>query len=250
MARPRRNGGAGAIYHVDLRCTRQEFNHLEIVEDVRFLPGVEGYMGYEPDDMLLWPYFGGNEVCRLSLTRCPLAKWPSSGTRRSANASDGRIGKVEGLVVDGGNHHVSHIVLKEGDFLATSRSPSPSRRKSVDETGVALSIPRHEVDDLPAVDLPRPGRTRSVARSTAGRVRVRSEPITQPVTARSFLTETTPGAANADRSVVGHLDRVGVDGGMVPKRRTDGLRNDAGQQRCNKSRQVFHRGRPRVVPPT
>ena len=154
MAEPRTD-------HVDLRCTREEFNHLEIVEDVRFLQGVEGYMGYEPDDMLLWPYFGGNASVPVVVDTLPVGE---VAIERDAevNASDGRIGKVEGLVVDGGNHHVSHIVLKEGHLFGRKQVAIPiAAVKSVDETGVALSIPRHEVDDLPAVDLPRPGRTRS-----------------------------------------------------------------------------------------
>jgi hypothetical protein len=116
---------------------------------------------YEPEDMLLWPYFGGNANVPVVVDTLPVGE---VAIERDAevNASDGRIGKVEGLVVDGGNHHVSHIVLKEGHLFGRKQVAIPiAAVKSVDETGVALSIRRDEVDDLPAVDLPRPGRTRS-----------------------------------------------------------------------------------------
>src|SRR6476660_4318998 len=102
--------------HVDLRCTRDEFNQLEIAEDVRFLQGVEGYMGYEPEDMLLWPYFGGNASVPVVVDTLHVGE---VAIERDAevNASDGKIGKVEGLVVDAGSHHVSHLVLKEGHLF-------------------------------------------------------------------------------------------------------------------------------------
>ena len=45
--------------HVDLRCTKDDFDRLEVVEAVRFLQGIEGYTGsgYDPDEVLLWPYY-------------------------------------------------------------------------------------------------------------------------------------------------------------------------------------------------
>jgi hypothetical protein len=41
--------------HVHLQCTRADFDGLEIAEEVRLLPGVEGYPGYDPEQTLVWP---------------------------------------------------------------------------------------------------------------------------------------------------------------------------------------------------
>ena len=38
---------------VDLRCTTTEFDRLEIAEEVRFLPGSEGFYGYDAEQALL-----------------------------------------------------------------------------------------------------------------------------------------------------------------------------------------------------
>jgi sporulation protein YlmC with PRC-barrel domain len=143
--------------HVDLSCTRAEFDRLEIAEQVRFLPGTEGYMEYEPDEVLLWPYFGGNATVPVVVDTLPIGE-VAVQRGEEVHASDGRIGEVEGLVVDGGNHQVSHVVLKEGHLFRRKQVAIPiAAVKSFDEDGITLSISKHEVDDLPAVEFHRRG---------------------------------------------------------------------------------------------
>jgi sporulation protein YlmC with PRC-barrel domain len=142
--------------HVDLRCTLAEFDRLEIVEKVRFLPGIEGYMGYEPEDTLLWPYFGGNSNVPVVVNTLPLGE-VAVHRGEQVHASDGRIGNVEGLVIAGVDHHVSHIVLKEGHLFGRKEVAIPiTAVKSVDDEGVSLSITKQEVLDLPGVEFRRP----------------------------------------------------------------------------------------------
>ena len=75
------------------------------------------------------------------------------------HASDGRIGEVEGLVVDGGNRRVSHVLLKEGHLFGRKQVAIPiATVQSVGEDGIRLSITKQEVDDLPTVDVGRHGR--------------------------------------------------------------------------------------------
>ena len=142
--------------HVDLSCTRAQFDRLPIAEEVRFLEGSEGYMGYEPGEMLLWPYFGGNVTLPVVVDTLPMGE---VAVRRGeeVHASDGRIGEVEGLVVLGDNHQVSHVVLKEGHPFGRKQVAIPiAAVKSVGEDGISLSISKHDVDDLPAVKFHRP----------------------------------------------------------------------------------------------
>ena len=142
--------------HVDLSCTRAQFDRLPIAEEVRFLEGSEGYMGYEPGEMLLWPYFGGNVTLPVVVDTLPMGE---VAVRRGedVHASDGRIGEVEGLIVLGANHQVSHVVLKEGHPFGRKQVAIPiAAVKSVGEDGISLSISKHDVDDLPAVKFHRP----------------------------------------------------------------------------------------------
>src|SRR4051812_45531756 len=42
--------------HVDLRCTREDFDRFQVVEAVQFLQGIEGYTGSgnDAEEALVW----------------------------------------------------------------------------------------------------------------------------------------------------------------------------------------------------
>jgi sporulation protein YlmC with PRC-barrel domain len=142
--------------HVDLDYSRAEFERLQIGEEVRFLPGIEGYPGYDPEDVMLWPYFGANTTLPVTADTLPVGE-VAVQRGEEVHATDGRVGEVEGLIVDGRNHHVTHIVLKEGHLFGRKEIAIPiAAVKSVDENGVALTLSKHGVDDLPEVDFQRP----------------------------------------------------------------------------------------------
>jgi sporulation protein YlmC with PRC-barrel domain len=136
---------------VDLRCTRAEFDRLKIAEEVRFLPGVEGYPGYDPEQMLIWPFYGGNTTIPVSVDTLPVGE-VSVQRGEEVHATDGRIGEVEGLVVDSANHHASHVLLKEGHLFGRKEVAIPiSAVQTVDELGIRLSLSKREVEALPDV---------------------------------------------------------------------------------------------------
>jgi sporulation protein YlmC with PRC-barrel domain len=142
------NGG-----HVDLRLSRAEFDQLPMAEETHFLPGSDGYPGYTPEEMLLNPYFGGNTTVPITADSLPVGE---VAIRRGedVHARDGRIGEVEGLVVDGRNHHVTHVLLKKGHLFGHKDVAIPiGSVETVDDGGVRLSVSKKEVDELPAVDL-------------------------------------------------------------------------------------------------
>ena len=63
--------------------------------------------------MLSWPYFGGNVSPPVTFDTVPLGE---VAVRRGeqVHATDGPIGHVQGLVIDAGTHHVTHVLLQEG----------------------------------------------------------------------------------------------------------------------------------------
>jgi len=71
----------------------------------------------------------------------------------AVHATDGTIGKVQGLIVDPSDHHVIHILLDEGHLWGKKRVAIPiSAIENVDD-GVRLSFTKDQVRDLPPVDL-------------------------------------------------------------------------------------------------
>lgn len=144
--------------HLDLSCSLQEFERLPIAERLRFLPGTPGYPGVEPDDMLLWPYFGSNSTEPVVEDSLPVGE-VAVQRDQEVNATDGLIGRVDGLIIGGDRHHVTHVLLQEGHLLGRKEVAIPiSAVRSVDEAGISLSLSRHQVGQLPPADIRRSGR--------------------------------------------------------------------------------------------
>jgi len=155
---------------IRLRCTMSEFEALEDAEETHFLPGASGGWGYEQGEMLSWPYYqlgvgvgamgmGGGLAMRsssgpqtITSDRVPVGEVE---VRRGehVHATDGQIGRVQGLVIDPSDHHVTHVLLDEGHLWGEKRVAIPiSAVKTVDD-GVRLSLTKDEVRDLPPVEL-------------------------------------------------------------------------------------------------
>ena len=102
----------GGPHEVRLRCTRAEFEQLDSAEETQFSPELGGYSAYGPGEVLTWPYYGlgGGAGLRRRHRRgwarrssprtpCRRAKCPSAAATR-VYATDGPIGRVQGLVID------------------------------------------------------------------------------------------------------------------------------------------------------
>lgn len=158
---------------IRLRCTRSEFEALENAEENQFLPGASGPWGYEQDQMLSFPYYGlGMGIGGLDMgggvgmggigigpheftqDRVPVGE---VDVRRGepVHATDGTIGRVQGLIVDPADHHVTHILLDEGHLWGQKRVAVPISAVTSVHEGVRLRLTKDEVRDLPAVDLDR-----------------------------------------------------------------------------------------------
>ena len=75
----------------------------------------------------------------------------------SVHASDGEVGKVEGLVVDSAQGHVTHVLLQEGHLWGRKEVAIPISSVVSTRDGIRLRISKQEVQDLPAVDVGHPG---------------------------------------------------------------------------------------------
>lgn len=175
---PRHGTGAGRLVPVELvesagqvirlSCATAAFDALEPAEETQFLTGASAEWGYGEGQIISWPYYGlgmggmglgglglGNmdavpqEIVR---DRVPLG---DVEVRRGepVHATDGSIGRVQGLVVDPSDHHVTHVLLDEGHLWGKKEVAIPIGAVTGVEDGVHLSLTKAEVADLPPVEL-------------------------------------------------------------------------------------------------
>ena len=148
---------------VRLRCTRAEFDQLGFAEDTDFAPRTspEQYSGYSAEQTLMWPYYSPIRGEDMPQTRDdePTGAHGSLppgdvGVRRNKRvyATDGEIGRVEGLVIDSGSHHVSHVLLQEGHLFGRREVAIPIGAVTGVVDTVQLNITKQQVEDLPAVN--------------------------------------------------------------------------------------------------
>ena len=149
---------------VGLRCDRAEFDKLEPAEETQFMPGAgEGYSGYGPDQVGFWPFYalgpagmGGTQVVG-SLTYDAVPQGEVDVQRGDpVEATDGDIGRVQGLVIDQDSRHVTHVLLQEGHLWGRRQVAIPISAVTSTEAGIRLNIPKQAVRDLPPVDARHP----------------------------------------------------------------------------------------------
>jgi sporulation protein YlmC with PRC-barrel domain len=151
-----------AAAEIKLRCTIAEFGGLEPAEE-------QGLLASDADRPLNHPgsaRFAGSGNVGLTTANLRVqdgAHVASHDTvpmgevdvRRGepVYATDGEIGKIQGLVIDSGSHHVTHVLLEEGHLWGRKEVAIPIG--SVTRVGdiIQLTIDMRQVQDLPPVDL-------------------------------------------------------------------------------------------------
>lgn len=179
VVEPRHQQGAARLVPLDLAtaadgqvrlsCTLADFDRLDQAEETEFLPGISP--GYGQDQVLAWPYYGLGTVgiggigpdAALGLgggdvivhEKVPLGE---VAVRRGqpVHATDGEIGKVQGLVIDSSDHHVTHVLLQEGHLWGRKEVAIPVTAVTGVTDGIQLSLSKEQVQDLPPVDIHHP----------------------------------------------------------------------------------------------
>jgi hypothetical protein len=180
---PKHRHGPGRLVPVDLvdamtgqirlRCPLAEFQTL------RPRPGDRGRAGPRPHrawaprqrpNKVNWVFVGGSVIMQPGGRGEPEA--PQQVTVDSVPesevevhreltvcATDGDIGQVQGLVVEPGGHHVTHVLRQEGHMRGRKEVAIPIG--AVTKIGtllIHLSLTKHQVKDLPPVDIDHPAR--------------------------------------------------------------------------------------------
>jgi sporulation protein YlmC with PRC-barrel domain len=185
VVEPKHDPGFGRLVPLDLvdataagirlRCTLAEFDKLGPAEETKFIPGGTGSVDYAEGEVLSWPYYGlgmgaglvapagglGVDMADIGQTviydKIPLGE-VSVSRDQPVHATDGNIGRVQGLVIDPRDNHVTHVLLQEGHLWGRKEVAIPiSAVSRVDDDGIQLSMAKAEVQDLPPVDIDHPG---------------------------------------------------------------------------------------------
>ena len=180
VVEPKHRQGLGRLVPLDLvdattgeirlRCTMAEFEQLDSAEETQFIPGSSGYAAYGPGQVVSWPYYSlgsgtgtvagmDAEMAGVSQTvtydKVPLGEVE---VRRGehVHATDGDIGRVQGLVIDPADQHVTHVLLQEGHLWGRREVAIPISAVTNIEDGIQLNITKQDVQDLPPVDIGHP----------------------------------------------------------------------------------------------
>jgi sporulation protein YlmC with PRC-barrel domain len=156
---------------IRLRCTLAEFDKLDPAEETDFLPSDESnwerYGDYSAGQMIAWPYYGlgpgamggvgmpsgtGRHVPEPVTYDSVPAGEVSVRRGEHVQATDGEIGRVQGLVIDPSNHHVTHVLLQEGHLWGRRQVTIPiAVVTKVDGGDIHLNIAKKDVEALPAL---------------------------------------------------------------------------------------------------
>jgi sporulation protein YlmC with PRC-barrel domain len=159
-----------AAGEIRLRCTKAEFEHLAPAEETQFLPATSDYDGYGPGQIGFMPYYGlgsgmivpgfspiAGEIPPQVLTTDTVPLGDVEIRRgEPVQATDGDIGRVQGLVIDAASGHVTHVLLQEGHLWGRKDVAIPISAVTSTADGIRLKIAKQDVQDLPPVDIDHP----------------------------------------------------------------------------------------------
>ena len=156
---------------IRLRCSKAEFGNLDPAEDTQIIPATEIYGGYGAGQIGYMPYYGlegggmavpgvglGAGAIEPQVVATDSVPLGEVEIRRGdcVQATDGDIGRVQGLVMDPGSRHVTHVLLQEGHLWGKKEVAIPISAVASTRDGIQLTITKRQVQDLPAVDVSHP----------------------------------------------------------------------------------------------
>jgi sporulation protein YlmC with PRC-barrel domain len=138
---------------VRLKCTGEGLTAMNQFIEIEFLPGSGPFVPYGEDEYMMWPHVLPQGTVPLEHQRIPPDEL---AVRRGARveATDGVVGKVDEFLVDPGNGHITHLVLREGHFWGKKDVTIPvSQIDRIEEATVYLKLNKQSIVALPAIPI-------------------------------------------------------------------------------------------------
>ena len=143
---------------LQLRCTVAEFAALNPAEETQFIEGSIEYSAYGSKQEVFRPRYSNRGSYGTEVTVDAIPPGELEVRRNDpVHATDGEIGKVQGLVIDPASHHVTHVLLQEGHLWGRKEVAIPVSAVTRVEERIELSLSKKQVEDLPPVDIEHPG---------------------------------------------------------------------------------------------
>ncbi len=176
---PKHRHGLGRLVPVDLadattgqirlRCTLAEFQTLRPAEETESVPDLDPtehaharvQTQLRMAGGIVWPVRspdGPKAPPEVSVDSVPFGD-VEVHRELTVCATDAEIGQVQGLVVEPGGHQVTHVLLQEGHMWGRKEVAIPIG--AVTKIGtllIHLSLTKHQVRDLPPVNIDHPAR--------------------------------------------------------------------------------------------
>ncbi|WP_081983215.1 PRC-barrel domain-containing protein [Streptacidiphilus albus] len=160
---------ASAAPDILLTCSAAEFAALDPAEETEFLPGGGTEFGYQSEQAMMWPHYllgaaglGGAVLAgdlggetRPTTYDCVPRGEVQVRRGERVEATDGEIGKVQGLIIDPRDHAVTHVLLEEGHLWGRKTVAIPIRTVTYTDGSVRVELSKTELGDLPPVDFDR-----------------------------------------------------------------------------------------------
>ena len=157
-----------AADRIRLRCPVAKFQAMDPAEERWFVPHSDTGRTYHDEQVIAWPFYGiglggigrafgamppdpelDPEI--LTISRVPAGEVQVRRGER-VHAVDGDIGRVQGLLVDPADDHVTHVLLDEGHLWGKKRVAIPIGAVVGVKGGVDLSLTKEQVRHLPALE--------------------------------------------------------------------------------------------------
>jgi len=155
---------------IRLGCTLAEFQALPPAQEAQSVRGLDPTEHDSAPKKVRWAVVGtGSGVgvfARPAAPEAPQQAWvdsvPSGAVdiRRGLTvcATDGEIGQVQGLAVEPASHQVTHVLLQKGHKPGRKEVAIPiSAVTKIGTMLIRLGLTKHQVKDLPPVDIDHPG---------------------------------------------------------------------------------------------
>ncbi len=144
---------------IRLRCTTEEFGRLDHAEETEFLPASGGHADYPAGEPLPQPYRGldgviGDVPQPVTYDTIPVGDVEVKRGEQ-VRATDGVVGNVQGLVIDGQDHLVTGVIV-HAHVWGRKEVAIPIGAVAAVDSGIQLSITKEEVRELPTLEVGRP----------------------------------------------------------------------------------------------
>jgi hypothetical protein len=133
-----------------LNCSRKEMSKMPIFDTVEFVPST--LTGFAGSPYMMWPYYApATSHIALEKEHIPADEL---AIRRGAKveAADGHVGHVDEFLINPGNDHITHLVMREGHLWGQKDVTIPvGQIDHYKDNTVYLKLNKRDIEKLAAI---------------------------------------------------------------------------------------------------